>query len=240
MLALTIIEIGLQMTATAILSPAKFCKKCQCETARYSNGRCKPCTNALNKRYAAANQSKMAESKKLWKDKNKDIVNAYSRAGYRRNIEKKKVYAAAYREKNRALLLLKQAAHREANRDKIRARNAEAYRANPDRQKVASQKWFAKHPDLAVIYQSNRRARVRKAGGKLSKGLSKRLFVLQKGKCPCCGFALGSDYHIDHITPLYLGGSNTDDNVQLLRAECNLKKSAKHPVDFMQERGFLL
>jgi len=36
------------------------------------------------------------------------------------------------------------------------------------------------------------------------------------------------------------GGSNTDDNMQLLRKLCNLQKHAKHPVDFMQERGFLL
>lgn len=39
--------------------------------------------------------------------------------------------------------------------------------------------------------------------------------------------------------PIARGGSNTDDNVQLLCPACNLKKSAKHPVDFMQERGFL-
>ena len=37
-----------------------------------------------------------------------------------------------------------------------------------------------------------------------------------------------------------LGGLNADSNMQLLRAECNLQKSAKHPVDFMQSRGFLL
>jgi len=28
--------------------------------------------------------------------------------------------------------------------------------------------------------------------------------------------------------------------MQLLNAICNLQKHAKHPVDFMQERGFLL
>lgn len=34
--------------------------------------------------------------------------------------------------------------------------------------------------------------------------------------------------------------TNTDDNIQLLRKLCNHKKGTKHPVDFMQERGFLL
>lgn len=42
------------------------------------------------------------------------------------------------------------------------------------------------------------------------------------------------------IVPLALGGTNTDGNMQLLRSTCNQKKHAKHPVDFMQQRGFLL
>jgi 5-methylcytosine-specific restriction endonuclease McrA len=45
---------------------------------------------------------------------------------------------------------------------------------------------------------------------------------------------------MDHIIPLALGGANTDDNIQLLRATCNLQKHTKHPIDFMQQRGYLL
>ena len=77
-------------------------------------------------------------------------------------------------------------------------------------------------------------------GGVLTLGLSLRLFQLQKGKCACCKKPLGSNYHMDHIMPLALGGTNTNDNIQLLRARCNLQKQAKHPVDFMQQRGYLL
>jgi 5-methylcytosine-specific restriction endonuclease McrA len=51
---------------------------------------------------------------------------------------------------------------------------------------------------------------------------------------------LGDNYHLDHIVPLAIGGTNTDDNIQLLRQKCNQQKSAKHPIDFMQSRGFLL
>lgn len=60
------------------------------------------------------------------------------------------------------------------------------------------------------------------------------------GKCPCCKQPLGDEFHLDHVIPLALGGPNTDDNMQLLRKTCNLQKSAKHPVQYMQERGFLL
>lgn len=86
----------------------------------------------------------------------------------------------------------------------------------------------------------NRRARKRSSGGVISPGLARKLFKLQSGKCACCGLSLGGDYHMDHIMPIAMGGPNEDRNIQLLRAACNIQKTAKHPVDFMQSRGFLL
>lgn len=40
--------------------------------------------------------------------------------------------------------------------------------------------------------------------------------------------------------PLAKGGEHTPFNIQLLCPRCNVRKSAKHPVDFMQENGYLL
>jgi hypothetical protein len=40
--------------------------------------------------------------------------------------------------------------------------------------------------------------------------------------------------------PLAKGGTNTDNNMQLLKATCNQQKHAKDPVEFMQSRGFLI
>jgi hypothetical protein len=120
------------------------------------------------------------------------------------------------------------------------AAHAVKYRAkNPEKASDCVSKWIAANPEARRIYKHNRRAR--ETGGKLSTGLSDRLFKLQRGKCACgCKHPLGDDYHLDHRMPLALGGTNTDDNMQLLTATCNLQKSAKHPIDFMQQRGFLL
>lgn len=128
-----------------------------------------------------------------------------------------------------------------ANHEKAKAYSAKQYADNPDKAKAAAAAWQAANPESVRIKKQNRRAKKRAAGGKLSKGLTERLFVLQRGKCACgCKQPLGNDYHLDHRMPLALGGVNEDWNIQLLRGTCNMQKSAKHPVDFMQQRGFLI
>ena len=162
-----------------------------------------------------------------------------------------KISSVVYRASNREKVNAQIYAWNAANREKVNARTAAWKLANPEKiktyveansEKLKAQSiaWRKANPDAVRIFYQNRRARKLENGGTLSKGLSAKLFKLQKGKCPCCKQALGNDYHLDHIVPMALGGSNTDDNIQLLRATCNHQKHAKHPIDFMQQRGFLL
>lgn len=112
---------------------------------------------------------------------------------------------------------------------------------NIEKRKAYKVQWNADNSDTRRTYKHNRRARKLEGGGTLSKGLAGRLFAAQRGKCACgCGQPLGENYHLDHRMPLALGGTNTDNNIQLLRPLCNKQKHCKHPVDFMQQRGFLL
>lgn len=129
---------------------------------------------------------------------------------------------------------------RSENKEKINADAKKWLSENIEKARESSNRWKYKNPETGRIYHQNRKARLENSGGVLSRDIAKTLFALQKGKCPCCNQPLGEDYHIDHITPLALGGANEDWNVQLLRKVCNLQKHAKHPVDFMQSRGFLL
>lgn len=132
------------------------------------------------------------------------------------------------------------AAYYLANRERTLLVVAAWTAANKERKKASDAKWRAENPEACRMKTLRRRALKREVGGTLSKGLSERLFKLQRGKCACCGKKLGENYHLDHIMPLALGGTNTDDNMQLLRAKCNLQKNAKHPVEFMRQRGFLI
>jgi len=89
------------------------------------------------------------------------------------------------------------------------------------------------------ILSHTRRVRSRDNGGKLSIDLVPRLLGLQKGKCRACGKPLKNDYHIDHIMPIKLGGTNTDGNCQLLHSKCNMTKGAKLPHVHAQQLGVL-
>lgn len=76
--------------------------------------------------------------------------------------------------------------------------------------------------------------------GRLPKGTIPTLLKLQRGCCPICKAKLAGKYHVDHVMPLAKGGLHERSNVQLLCPPCNVRKSAKDPVQYMQERGFLL
>lgn len=233
----------------------KFCPKCQCETERYANGGCKPCGRARALKWAASNPEAAKAKGAAWRAANPEKSKAFSAAYRAAHPDRAKASSAAWRAANPDKVKAKGSAYYLANKEYINARNsawsaanqekrkacsAAYYAANKEYESVRSAAYRAANPEKNRIREHNRRARKREAGGKLSPDLAAKLFKLQRGKCACCGKPLGNDYHLDHRMPLALGGTNTDDNMQLLRSICNLQKHAKHPVDFMQERGFLL
>lgn len=135
---------------------------------------------------------------------------------------------------------IRKAAWAARNREKLRATSTAWNAAHREKAKESTRAWAAENRDAIRVHAQNRRARKLGNGGVLSKTLRAKLMVLQKGLCACCKQPLGASPHLDHIMPLALGGSNTDDNIQLLRAVCNASKHDRHPVDYMQSKGFLL
>ena len=189
----------------------------------------------------------MPRPKVLTDDERRANKNARARQHYLENKEKHSAYHAALHRARASdpeymrKMAERSAAYRAANPDASKRQNARRRAVNPELARQQSREWFAAHPDKRAIYEQNRRAKKRANGGRLSPGLKVRLYASQKGACACCraGFPLG-DLHMDHVMPLSKGGANADDNMQLLCQPCNQSKHAKHPVDFMQERGYLL
>lgn len=141
-----------------------------------------------------------------------------------RNLDKVKERSAKWHEKNKAKNNARSAAYHVLNAEKIRERHKQ---------------WSKDNPEHCCRNSHNRRAKKLSIGGVLSNNLSEKLLILQKGRCACCRDQL-KKYHLDHIMPLALNGSNTDDNMQLLCPVCNHQKHAKHPIEFMQSKGYLL
>lgn len=170
-----------------------------------------PCGNARSAKYRLDNSKKISAQRK-----NKYLVNPVPA-------------------KLRAKIWTKE------NKDRQKENNKKWHEANPESHKNSVKNYEQKNTWVNDVRNQNRRARKALAGGKLTKGLRDKLFNLQRGKCACgCGSKLDSNSHLDHIMPLALGGCNEDWNIQLLSPECNKQKHAKHPVDFMQQRGFLI
>ena len=115
------------------------------------------------------------------------------------------------------------------------------HKEHPESTKAASRKFYRLNKSKVKTYHHARRATIRGAGGKVSPDIEERLMVLQKGRCACCNRSFKNvKHHIDHVIALSRGGRNDDSNLQLLCVTCNLQKGAKHPVEFMQAKGFLL
>ena len=176
------------------------------------NYRCKSCVGIYKSKWVANNPDKVIANKTKWNAANPEKVKAWRTKWKAANPEKVKASKAKY--------------------------NASYRHEHPEKVKASMDKWWSANPEANRIYCQNRRAR--KSGEKLSSGLVERLFSLQRGKCACCKKPLGDDYHVDHIMPLSLGGTNEDTNIQLLHSKCNQQKHKKHPIEFMQQKGFLL
>ena len=233
------------------ISPTKTCSKCKstmlflefCKNKWRKDGlnsECKKCTQERILLYRKNNQEKIKEAQSKYYAENAVRLRLAKVDYCKKNAERISASYAIWRHENPDKSRLATENWVKNNPSKLRTTQA-AYRLNnSERCKSATAKWHKENPEANRLYGQNYRARKRENGGTLSKGISAKLLKLQKGKCACCSNPLGDDYHLDHIMPIKLGGTNTDDNIQLLRAVCNSQKNAKHPIDFMQSKGFLL
>src|SRR5574343_2805 len=169
----------------------------------------------------------------------KSCMKAWRKNNYLLKKEETLNRHAEYRKNNKDKIRKSDKEYRQKNKEKI-SNYAKQYHAN-NAENIAKKtlEWQRNNPEKVRVIQQNRRARKKISGGSLSKDIIQRLYILQKGLCPCCNLPLNDDFHLDHIIPLVLGGTNEDKNVQLLRSKCNLSKNKKHPIDYMQSKGYL-
>jgi 5-methylcytosine-specific restriction endonuclease McrA len=170
-------------------------------------------------------KARAAAYKKKWKEENRERIKQQNAAYYRANKERHRGWIAA--------------AHK-ADPTKRRDYAAEYYKRKKEDFAKRAALWRECNPEAARALNIKRRAREGGAKGEHKAADIKRLFDLQKGRCPVCRSDLSGGYHVDHVLPLARGGSNDPTNIQLLCKTCNLSKGAKDPIAFMRQKGFLL
>ena len=98
-------------------------------------------------------------------------------------------------------------------------------------------RYRAKNPDKVKEFCARRKHRVL---GRLPRGTIPRIRKAQGDRCAICSVSLKRKGHVDHIIPVSKGGKHAASNIQLLCAGCNLRKSDKDPIEYMQSLGRLL
>jgi 5-methylcytosine-specific restriction endonuclease McrA len=178
---------------------------------------CKACMDANAEAHRTADPERARRQRREWEQRNPDKV---------REIGAKKRAKPEYK-------------------DRMQAYSREYYAANKERLQPIRAKWHeenyaTKRKPKMVQNEANRRARRRAVGGSHTIEQIQELHRKQRGLCVACRCSLADGFHRDHVTPLAAGGSNDISNIQLLCPDCNRSKNARHPVEFMQSRGFLL
>ncbi len=163
---------------------------------------------------------------------NPDRAKEVDRRHHAKNKEKNNRHSKSYHAKNRDNCLGRMRRWHAKNKQKANAR---------------AKAWRAKNPDSVNLYNHRRKARIRGHGGTFTSADIAAIKRLQNGKCAFfshCGQQLmigkKRNYQIDHIKPLFRGGTHDRANLQLLCPGCNLSKHDRDPIDHMQSLGFLL
>ena len=126
-----------------------------------------------------------------------------------------------------------QKAWRAARQRALRQRHLEHFRSK-DRARQVKRNTAAKaRYQSDEEYRRNVIAKVKARGRTPRKpGQIGALLVRDGMICAECGEFMVRPYdgqvvHVDHVTPRVAGGTDAPDNLQLLHAECNLRKSAR-------------
>lgn len=128
---------------------------------------------------------------------------------------------------------------RYANDEEFRVKKAEHSKQwavdNPEKVRKKSKKWADANPDKVRMANHRRRGHRSITEGRNLEVDIRDIFKRSFGFCVYCADNLFDGYHLDHIMPLALGGTNEAANLQCICAKCNLRKGAKHPDTWHEE-----
>jgi 5-methylcytosine-specific restriction endonuclease McrA len=193
---------------------------------------------AIKRRSYLAHFQHERESRRRYFETHREEHYAANRRWQARNPEKVAEYRRHTREKNREVLAERSRNRYYANRESVLARQKEYRLTHAEERAAQKSRYRVEHLAGHAARERNRKARKRAAPGSHTAADIEAQYERQHGLCfwrkvhSDCLVKLGDDYHVDHVVPLALGGSNGPENLVLACPSCNLSKNAKHPMDW--------
>lgn len=158
---------------------------------------------------------------------NREKILAQKREEYRRNKQDPEWQAKQYQ-------------YRQLTKDQKREYDKEYVKANREKINEQARRWRENNPEKrrAICFNDAAKRRARKEGGPSSAEVAEWASGQNK-VCYWCGTKCPDNYHVDHYVPLAKGGPHILENLVIACPSCNLRKNAKDPYEFAQERGRL-
>ena len=150
------------------------------------------------------------------------------------------MYEWRHKEENREKVAKMYSVWQKKNKEKVKIRNKRWSNNNRNSAARRSAKWRAKNPLKVAEINRVKNNKRRLIEGTFTKYDICLLLKVQNYKCVYCLEDIGKNkkWHLDHIMPVSLGGTNWPENLQALCKSCNLRKSNKHPDIWHREIGW--
>ena len=147
-----------------------------------------------------------------------------------KNFEKFKEMNKNWKSTHKKELAEQAKIHAMAHREQEHERGKRYREMHPE----TSRNWRKNNKDKIRNYELTRKARMAGNGGNLTVQEWNEILDFYGHKCLCCGRD-DVKLTIDHVIPIFHGGTHTADNVQPLCGPCNSRKKDK-TIDYRKEK----
>ena len=205
------------------------------------NWQCKACAKEAYQQ----NKRKYEETRKTYKECNKDKLKAYQGLYRETHKDETKQYGKQYRENNRQKIKERQKRYYQEMAQVVKVNAKQQYEEKKDEIKALHVVYRKTSKGAEVVRKATAKRRAIKQKSKIEDFTHKAIFERDNYKCQLCGKKTRPEYsqyhpsypNLDHIVPLFKGGDHTKLNTQCVCKQCNAIKGAEGKGDQLRMFG---